>query len=275
MKELKFNMNYFFKKKELYFMIIFLLLVVIMNIIFVTKENTSRIDDFKETIQTAESLTIFGGGGIWILLPLCLLSIPIFSALIFSDVNWVERKEKMDYLLYNRLSYTKNIIIRFFLTIIGTFLLVFVALMLDYLCLSYLYGNGPILDKVGGAAFNFIPNIDFLKQFSYTNPISHTILCNIHISILFGLLAGFSYTCSFFIKQKVILYFQGPVILLVMEVLFGSINIGGYYLRHFSLLTQLQLSVGEYVNAIVLYIFLFLVSSILIMIHLRKKDVLL
>ena len=60
-----------------------------------------------------------------------------------------------------------------------------------------------------------------------------------------------------------------------MEVLFGSINIGGYYLRHFSLLTQLQLSVGEYVNAIVLYIFLFLVSNILIMIHLRKKDVLL
>ena len=112
MKELKYNIKYLLKKKELYFMIIFLLLVVIANVVLVSAETLSRIDDYKETIETAEYLQIFSNFSSWLLCPICILCIPIISSLVFCDISWLEKKGKIDYLLCNRLNYKKNIMIR-------------------------------------------------------------------------------------------------------------------------------------------------------------------
>lgn len=277
MKELKFNIQYIFRKKEFYLMILFLILIVTANVIFSSNEFLSHSRDFKETAPTALSLVLFSKEGTRTLLPICLLSFPILSSLIFSDLSWTERKEKSDYLLFNRLSYKKNIWVRFLLTIIGTFLLIFIALTLDYICLSLIFGNGNRFILGGNRiAFNLFPfwKESFLSSLSYQNPDLYIILCNAHVALTFALLAGVGYAFSFFIKQRLILYFITPVILMVCEAVFNLIETSTFSLRYFSPLSQLQLTVGNTMNAYILYFILFFISFITIILHLRKKDIL-
>ena len=269
MKELKYNIKYLLKKKELYFMIIFLLLVVIANVVLVSAETLSRIDDYKETIETAEYLQIFSNFSSWLLCPICILCITIIISLVFCDISWLEKKGKIDYLLCNRLNYKKNIMIRFLLSIFGTFLLVFLALILDYLCLVYLFGSGTKVDYSGGTAFNIYTSVKFLKELFYSNPFLHSVICNLHIALIFGLVTGLSYSLSFYFKQKVLIYFISPVFFLIMEVIFSSFS----SIRNLSILNQLQLIVGPLYNAFILYGSLFIASIILVLFYINKKDV--
>ena len=271
MKELKYNINYLLRKKELYIMIIFLLIIVIANVYMVSSEALFRMDDYKETIETAEYLQIFSGYSNWILCPMFILGVPILSSLVFCDISWTERKGKIDNLLSNRLDYKTNTIVRFFLTIFGTFLLVFLTLLLDYLCLVYLFGSGAKIDYSGGAAFNIFTTIKFLKELFYVSPFLHSVVSILHISLIFGLLTGLSYALSFYLKQKVLIYFTSPIIFLVLEVLLGS----SIVLRNFSILLQVELRIGNIWASLGIYAMLFISSILLIGLHINKKDVLL
>ena len=96
------------------------------------------------------------------------------------------------------------------------------------------------------------------------------ILISLHVSVIIGLLATISYSFSFFTKQKLIIYFQVTLIMIVLEVVFSFIGIS-----QFSIIKQLQPNSSFSVyQSIILYIVLSLIAITPVLLITKKGDIL-
>jgi hypothetical protein len=90
------------------------------------------------------------------------------------------------------------------------------------------------------------------------------------VSVIIGLLATISYSFSFFTNQKLIIYFQVTLIMIVLEVVFSFIGIS-----QFSIIKQLQPNSSFSVyQSIILYIVLSLIAITPVLLITKKGDIL-
>lgn len=266
MRELKFNLKYIFYKKEFYIAIIAVLFTNLIHLFLTIKQNIN-FGNFAETANTAEYQFILNNFEINFLLFLVFI-IPIFCSMILSDSSWYEEKNKITNILHNRINYRKNIVIRFILSILISFLIVFISVILNYFILVLLFGSGN-----SATSFYELPiyilnyNNIFLSSLRVSNPVLYVLALDFHVSLLISLLSAISYSLSFFIKQRIFVYFIPFLFIIGSEFL--SYLIGAH---EYSIARQLQNSNSFSVsNALTLYIVLFLIALFFLVISLFKK----
>lgn len=269
MKELKYNLKCLFRKKELHFSIIGILLINLIHIFLVIHYNYN-FHVLYETGHRAEYLYILYNISVNLNM-IIIIVFPILSSLIFSDINYLENRQKTNNLLHVRLNSKKLIISRFILIIITVFLINFIAFSLNYIVLNFIYGSGNAISYFQSPAFYMISNKHvFLDSLRLSNLSLFFICITAHVSFLISLLSGLAYAISFFVKQKIMIYISPFLILMMTELLLPLLNLSSY-----SIVGQLQsLSVFSGVDAIILYGILLICSTCLIIIHFTKKDLL-
>lgn len=264
MKELKFNIAYLFNKKEFYFGIIGVLLVNIVHIFLVIQGN-----EFYEMMPKGEYQFILYNTTISLSI-LVIVVFPILCSMILSDSCWLEKHRKTDNLLYMRLNYRKSTYIRWGLSIIITFVIVFIGFMLNYIFLVLLFGSGNVITTVQSMAYNLvgIPEF-FLDSIRMVNPVLFVILLSLHVSFIMGLLSGIAFGLAFFTRQRLVVYFQILLFMIVLEAIFSFIGINAL-----SIIKQLQpFSRFSMQDASILYTVLIVMNVILMFLQYQKKDV--
>ena len=269
MKELRYNIQYLLKRRELYFSTIVVLAINLIHVILCVNESL-RLNSFIEHSYTAEYQFILYNSQVALNI-LVIIALPIAFSLIFSDTSWLDKKDKTLNLLYTRLNYKKNIFVRLCLSIIVTFIISFIGFFINYLLLRLIYGSGNNITYFQSLAFNLERGKSwFLDDLRMANPVAFIYAINCTVSISLGLLSGLSYLLSFFVKQRVIIYFTPVIFLIMTELIFPIIGLEGIsfinMLQPFSKLSFLNYLFGT----------LILVCMILIILlkNMRKKDVL-
>ncbi len=266
MKILKFNIQYMLKKKEFYIAILITLLINIIQVLFVIQNNSSY--GIVENMHTAEYISILYNPFV-AFNTLIIIIFPIVCSMIFSDSNWLEETMKTSSMLHNRINKGQNIIIRLVLTFTITVIISFIGFMLNYLLLRILFLSGnsySYYQEVG-----FFRNVDsryFLDSIRINHPALFTVMISLSVSLVLGVISIFSYACSFFIKNRIVLYFIPFIYIVINEFMLSILK-----LRQFSIVEKLQptdqYSVGEYFIAIGITL---LLSSILIIKKFKTKD---
>ena len=251
MKEFKYNIKILLRKKELYYCIIGVLLINAIHVILVINHYSPNM-----ILKTGEYQFILYNNEVTIM-SLVIIALPILTSLVLSDTSWNDKHLGYNNYLYTRLNIRKNIFSRLFLSFITAFIICFVGFILNYLTLRLPY------DRVIAPEF-------FLDSIRYYNPVLFIILISLHESVIIGLLATISYSFSFFTKQKLIIYFQVTLIMIVLEVVFSFIGIS-----QFSIIKQLQPNSSFSVyQSIILYIVLFLIAITPVLLITKKGDIL-
>lgn len=269
MKELKFNLRYLLNRKELYFSIIVIFFINLIHVILCVNESL-RLGMLIEDSYTSEYQFILYNAQI-ALNVLIIIVFPTALSLIFADSSWSDKKNKTINLLYTRLNYKKNIIVRFCLSVIVSFIISFVGFLTNYLLLRIIYGSGNNLTHFQSLAFSLENDSSwFLDDLRLSNPVVFAFAINCTVSILLGLLSGLSYLSSFFIRKRIIIYFVPLVFLIMTELLLPRIGIKGI-----SFITMLQpfsaFTISEYVTGLAV---LFCIILLLLFFSLKKRDVL-
>ena len=269
MKELKFNIQYLMKRKELYFSIIIILLINLIHVILCVNESL-RLGNFIEGSYTSEYQFILYNAQISLNV-LVIIAFPIVLSLVISDSSWLDKKNKTVNLLNTRLNYKKNILVRFFLSFIIAFIISFLGFLINYILLRMIYGSGNNLTYFQSLPFYLENNsLWFLDDLRLVNPTLFVLTINCTVSILLGLLSGLTYICSFFVNQRIIIYFIPLIFLILVELLFPLIGIDN--ISFISMLQPFsQFNMNSYVIGIII---LLCVNILLLCISLRKKDVL-
>ena len=73
-----------------------------------------------------------------------------------------------------------------------------------------------------------LSNSSFLDTLRLNNPVLFTLTINIHVSILIGLLSCLSYAISFYLKQRIIIFFT-PLVIMIFFDLILSLNSTPYF----------------------------------------------
>ncbi|MDD2644229.1 MAG: hypothetical protein PHC65_06065 [Methanobacteriaceae archaeon] len=269
MKELKFNIKYLINRKELYF-VIFLTLCVNLIHVFLCINESLRLNHFIEELHSGEYQFILYNG-IVTLNTLIILVFPVMFSMVFSDSNFLENKRKTTNILATRINFKKNIIIRMFLSIIVTFIICFFTFLINYIILRIIYGTGNRLTFFQETAFH-LKYYDkwFLDNIRLYNPIIFVLLINLSVSFIYGLLSALSYLVSFFVRNRIIIYFV-PLIFLIATELF--LPILGF--KQLSFITALQpFSEFSIISFVLCICFLLLVNTSLLFIIFQEKDVL-
>lgn len=265
MKELKFNLRYILNKKELYFSFVIVMLVSFIQILMVIQRS-----EYFELGQTSEYLALLTNS-VEDLSPAIIIVIPVVTALIMSDSTWLDRNRKTEIMLYPRLNCKKNVIVRWIFAFIITYLVVFVCLMINYLVLRIIFGSGNIFTLNQSMPYNLIgiPEL-FLDDLRMSNPALYIVVTSGHVAFILGLLSSLSYSLSFYIKQRLVLYFQ------VLLIMFGYEIISSFFgFENLSIIKQLQImSFFTMGDAAVLYMILTMFSLGLLIISLRKEVIL-
>ena len=267
MKEIKFNLKLILLRKEFYIFILFLLGLIFFNILFSFKE-ASRRSLYAETISSPENLTLFGGTGFWIL-PVFIIGVPIFGSLAFCDLDFIEKRRKIDYNLSFRINRNKNRIMRMILIFLISFILIFFSLMLDYFCLKIILGNSLrntffISDM---PAFLYTTSSQAFGNLIYSNTSLYVLFLNLYPSLILALVITLCYAVSFYINKKMVIYFIGPILLIISDFIGSNMNI-----KALAILENLQYNSFNNFNSFLQIIFLFGVSILLIM-NKREKDI--
>lgn len=269
MKEFKFNIQYLLKRKELYFSIIVILLINIIQVALCVNESF-RLNKYIEQCYSSEYQFILYNAQITLNV-LIIIVFPIALSLIFSDTSWMDYKDKTLNMLYTRLDYKKNIVVRLCLSVIITFIISFLGFLVNYFLLRLIYGSGNYLTYDQSFSFYLESTPEFfLDDLRLSNPALFVISISFTVSLLLGLLSGISYLGSFFAKQRVIIYFLPLIFLIVTELLFSRIGLSD--ISYISMLQPFSiLSIKDYIIGIVV---LLCIISVLLVTVLRKKDVL-
>lgn len=249
MKELKFNLRFLLRKKELYYAIIVILLINLLHVIFVVKDSSC----LAETCRSGEYQFILNNHFVQFT-PMVVLVFPIVCALIFSDTSWCDIKYGTGNLLYTRVNYKKNILVRLVLTFLVSFLIVFIGVILNYATLRFIFGTGNVTTHAQSTGFylNSLPD-RFLDSTRLSNPQLYAVLLCGHISLIIALLVTVSYSFSFFIKQRIFIYFLPVFLIILFAFIFPFIGFSSL-----SFLQQLQpLTVFSYKDAFISYLLLF------------------
>ncbi len=269
MRELKFNINYLFKRREFYIAIIIIFLINLIQVGLCVGE-TIRLNTFIEESYSAEYQFILYNAFITLNV-LIIIVFPIVFSLIFADSNYIENKNKITNLLYIRLNYKRNIATRLLLSILVTFIISFLGFLFNYLLLRIIYGSGNRVEYFQSPAFymNYSQKY-FLDNIRIANPVLFTILINIAVSLILGLLSGLSYLTSFLLKHRIAIYFVPIIFLILSELLLPKI---GYENLSFINLLQPfnQYSVKDYFIGTVTLVS---INLLLFLKNIFKKDVL-
>lgn len=265
MKELKFNIRYILNKKELYFSFIVVMMICFVQVLMIIQRS-----DYFEFCDTSEYLVLLTNS-VEDLSPALILVMPVVTALIMSDSSWLDRKRKTEVMLSVRLDCKKNIIVRWFLSFLITFLLVFISLMINYIVLRMIFGSGNKFVLNQSMAFNLtgVPQL-FLDDLRMSDPVLYTIVTSGHVAFILGLLSSLSYSLSFYVKQRLVLYFQ------VLLIMFGYEIVSSFLgFENISIIKQLQImSFFTLSDAAILYLILLVFSISLLIISLRREVIL-
>lgn len=271
MKILKYNLLLLEKQKTIYKLICFFIMFSLIDVLLIFIKQNSQMA-FIEQSKTAEYLFLLNDPFDRIA-PFLIFGFPVLFTLLIVDSTWIELKQGNCAFLYTRLDYFKNIVIRYFLSIVIVFLLSCFCFFLNYLSLSVIFGNGDTLTQFENFAFmqEIAPGF-FLDTVRNSNPVLYSILLILHISILYGLLSGISYSLSFLFKNRSLIYVSSIIFIMLFEFLVIVLKV-----RPLSLILQLQpFSVFRVEEALILYVFLFLFGiSTLCVFLFKKKDLLL
>ncbi len=268
-KELKFNIKYLLNRKEFYFAL-FVAFAINLIHVFLCVHESLRLNQFFEELYTGEYQFILYNANVN-LHALIFVIFPIICSMILSDSNLMENKLKTTNMLITRINFKKNILIRVLLCIIITFIICFFSFLFNYIVLIIIFGTGNTVVFTQGVAFHLeqLPGF-FLDNIRLQNPVIFAILINLCVSLIYGLLSAISYAVSFFVKNRIIIYFVPLIFLILTELLLYSIGLEGL-----SFLAILQpfgkFNIGTY--AICVGILLVIIIS-LVSIRLFKKDVL-
>ena len=269
MKELKFNINYLFHKREFYVAIIIAFFLNLIHVILCVVESM-RTGIFYETMPSSEYQFILYNP-IITLSSLIIIIFPIMFSIIFSDSNFLENKRKTVYLLALRMNNKKNIFSRIFLSAITTFIICFMSFSFNYILLRIIYGSGNIVTYYQEVAFHLTSQPSwFLDELRLYNPVLFTFIINILVSLMYSLLVALSYTVSFFMKNRLVIYFIPLCFIILTELLFPILN-----LNNLSFIKCLQ-SFSQY--NVVSYCWcvgiLLIISIGLLIFNFKKKDIL-
>ncbi|RHN84181.1 hypothetical protein DW649_12080 [Coprobacillus sp. AM23-2] len=265
MKEFKYNIKILLRKKELYYCIIGVLLINAIHVILVINHYSPNM-----ILKTGEYQFILYNNEVTIM-SLVIIALPILTSLVLSDTSWNDKHLGYNNYLYTRLNIKKNIFSRLFLSFITTFIICFVGFILNYLTLRFIFGSGNLITNFQELPYDqVIASEFFLDSIRYYNPILFIILISLHESVIIGLLATISYSFSFFTMQKLIIYFQVTLIMIILEVVFSFIGIS-----QFSIIKQLQPNSSFSVyQSIILYIVLSLIAITPVLLITKKGDIL-
>lgn len=264
MKELKFNLRFLLRKKELYYAIIVILLINLLHVIFVVNDSSC----LAETCRSGEYQFILNNHFVQFT-PMVVLIFPIVCALIFSDTSWCDIKYGTGNLLYTRVNYKRNILVRFLINFLVSFLIVFIGVILNYVTLRFIFGSGNVVTHVQSTGFYLKTLPDrFLESTRLSNPQLYAVLLSGHISLIIALLVTISYSFSLFIKQRIFIYFLPVFIIIFFEFIFAFMG-----LSSLSFLQQLQpLTVFNYKDAFISYLLLFIISIFGIVKYFLQRD---
>lgn len=269
MKELKYNIKYLINRREFYFAILIAFAINIIHV-FLSVHESLRLDRFFEELLTGEYQFILYNVNVN-LHALIFVVIPIICSMILSDSNLMENKLKTTNMLNTRINFKKNILIRSVLCVIITFFICFISFLFNYVVLRIIFGTGNSVVFTQGVAFHLESLSEFfLDNVRLQNPTMFVMLINLCVSFIYGLLSGLSYAISFFVKNRIIVYFVPLVFLILTELLFYAIGF-----ERLSFLTILQpfskFSIASY--AICVAVLIFSIASLLF-IKMFKRDVL-
>lgn len=269
MKELKFNINYLFHKREFYF-VIFIVFFINLVHVFLSISEVLRTNLIYESISTAEYQSILYNS--CDLNSILIIVFPILFSMIFSDASFMEDKRKTTNMLATRLNLKKNIIVRMFLSMFVTFLICFLGFLFNYIVLIIIFKSGNIVTSFQESAFNMLsyPSF-FLDGLRLNNPVLFTLICNLLVSLMYGILSMFSYVVSLCIKNRIIIYFISVCYLIIIELLFPLLN-----WSKLSYINCFQISaLSDFSPFIVNTILIIILSVIILIYYFKKKDVLL
>lgn len=265
MKELRYNIRFLFNKKELYYCILGVILINAIHVFLVIYHYSPNV-----VLKTAEYQFILYNNEVTIT-TLIILAFPILTSLILSDSSWNDKHIGYNNYLYTRLNVKKNIWIRLFLSIVVPFVICFFGFMLNYITLYFVFGSGNDMIHFQSLPYYLVKETQFfLDNVRYVNPVLFVVLISIHEAFIFGLLSAISYAMSFFTRQKLVIYFQILLVIILIEVIFASVGIGD-----FSIIKQLQpFSMFNMCQSAVLYMVLLLVAIIPLCFITRNGDTL-
>ena len=269
MKEFKFSIKMISQKKETYIVICSVLLINLYHAILLIKPYLAD-GIIIEWVRSAEEQFILTNNWTLSIRNIIMVVFPILCTLILGDSSWEEKKNNTENILYPRLSTKKLILVRWILSFIIPFFIVFLGLMLNYVTLYLIFGTGHFMVDFPVSSYNFIIPELFLSDFRLNNPSLYIVLGSLHYSVIMGLLSSIAYSYSSYVKQRVFIYFQ-PLFFMIISSLILSI-VG---LEKITILSQLLIAANRTVmDSIYVYIILFFISCIPLIFSLRKRDVL-
>lgn len=267
MKELKFNLKYLINKKEFYFAIFITFFVNLVHV-FLSIKDSLRLNQFFEELYTGEYQFILYNTNVN-LQALVFVVFPIVCSMILADSNFLENKNKTTNMINNRIRRNNNIWIRLILNIVLTFFICFLSFMFNYIILRIIFGSGNYATFTQDVAFHidYMPEF-FLDSLRINNPTLFVIVINLSVSFIYGLLSGLSYSFSFFVKNKIIIYFIPLIFLISSELFFHILG-----LEKFSFFSALQpFSKFNMVSYIICVGILLICTISLIILKIRKRD---
>ena len=269
LREVKYNTKYMLTKKEFYLTLLIVFLINLVHVFLCINESL-RLNQFYEEFFTGEYQFILYNVNVNFQ-TLLIIILPMVCTMVLSDASVIENKLKTTNMIFTRINYRKNVIIRCFLCFIITFLICMIGFLLNYILLKIIYGSGNYITLTQGVGFDLqpIPNF-FLDSIRIANPTLFIMLITVCVSILYGVLVSLSYAVSLYIKNKIIVYFTPIIFIVLIDMIFNKLE-----LYSFSITTLLQ-PFGEFgiYNYLLCLICIIVLISLLVFIKIKKKDVL-
>ncbi len=269
MKEFKYSLNCLIKKQELYLCIIGVLLINLIHVFLVINYN-SNPGIFYETWYRSEYLYILYNASVNLNM-IIIIVFPIICSTAFSDISFIEVRQKTNVFLHTRLNRKKLICSRVAIVFVLIFVISFFSFLLNYVSLRLIYGSGNAISHFQSPAFYMTSkNFLFLDALRLSNLYLFVIIITAHVSLLLSLLSVLSYTASFFLKQKIIIYIFPFIVMILAEFILPIFKLSRY-----SIVGQLQpLAAFKFTDALLLYFFLIMISIVFASINFKKKDLL-
>ena len=269
MRELRFNIKYLLIKKEFYFAIMIAFAVNFIQVLLCVCENIMVSSFIEESYSSEYQFILYNG--VIVLNVFLVIVFPVLYSMILSDSSYLDAKRKTIYMLAMRQNYKKNIIVRVVLSFLITFIISFISFLFNYFLLTIIYGSGNYISYFQEAPFNLnvYPSY-FLDSVRLFNPFLFTILTSFMISIFYALISMISYVISFFVKNRIIIYFIPICFLIISEVLFSLLGF-----NFLSFIGVLQVFSGYGIENYFICSGVFLLLGILfLLIHFRKREIL-
>lgn len=265
MKIIKYNLSLLDKRKMIYVVLVVLILFSLCDVLIIFQKMYHRVD-FIENCLSADYLFLLTYP-FFRVAPLLIFGLPVLFSLSLSDATWTELQQGNSTFLYTRLDYVKNIWVRYFLSVVIVFLLSFFCFFLNYLSFKIIFGNENALTVFQTTAFLQEKTGFFLDSIRQSDVILYSILLICHVSIIYGLLAGITYTLSFLFKSRLQIYFSSILFMIAFEIMKIILGLGNV-----SIILQLQpFSSFMVEEALILYLFLFLIGIGMLCFFLFKK----